>query len=90
MPIGLRVSEKLTLDYPELLELEAPHVEKELAIAKESLSARVKGNDAGGDIQPHSLYQRGVRPVLGGTPGKTGKWSIHFIWLVLTDMASSS
>jgi hypothetical protein len=42
VPIGLRVSEKLTLDYPELLELEAPHVEKELAIAKESLSTHVR------------------------------------------------
>jgi hypothetical protein len=50
VPVGLRVSEKLTLDYPELLELEAPHVEKELAIAKESLSARVK------EMMPAEIY----------------------------------
>jgi hypothetical protein len=50
VPIGLRVSEKLTLDYPELLELEAPHVEKELAIAKESLSAHVK------EMMPAEIY----------------------------------
>ena len=50
VPIGLRVSEKLTLDYPELLELEAPHVEKELAIAKESLSPRVK------EMMPAEIY----------------------------------
>jgi len=50
VPIGLRVSEKLTLDHPELLELEAPQVEKELAIAKESLSVRVK------DMMPAEVY----------------------------------
>jgi hypothetical protein len=50
VPIGLRVSEKLTLDYPELLELEASHVEKELAIAKESLSLRVK------EMMPAEIY----------------------------------
>ncbi len=50
VPIGLRVSEKLTLDYPELLELEALHVEKELAIAKESLSARVR------EMMPAEIY----------------------------------
>jgi hypothetical protein len=42
VPIGLRVSEKLTLDYPELLEPEVKHVEKELALAKETRSANVK------------------------------------------------
>jgi len=41
VPIGLRVSEKLSLDYPELLELEVLQVEKELAIAKESLAVRI-------------------------------------------------
>ncbi len=71
VPIGLRVSEKLTLDYPELLELEASHVEKELAIAKESLSVPRQRDDASGDIQSHAFYQRGACPVLGGTPGKT-------------------
>jgi hypothetical protein len=50
VPIGLRVSETLTLDYPELLELEALHVEKELAIGKESLSARVK------ETMPAEIY----------------------------------
>jgi hypothetical protein len=42
VPIGLRVSERLTLDYPDLLELEPLQVEKELAIAKESLSVRIR------------------------------------------------
>jgi hypothetical protein len=42
VPIGLRVSERLTLDYPNLLELEAKHVEKELALAKETRTANVK------------------------------------------------
>jgi len=50
VPIGLRVSEKLTLDYPELLELEALNVEKELAIAKESLSTRVR------EMMPAEIY----------------------------------
>jgi hypothetical protein len=50
VPIGLRVSETLTLDYPELLELENLHVEKELAIAKESLSASIK------EIMPAEIY----------------------------------
>lgn len=50
VPIGLRVSEKLTLDYPVLLELEALHVEKELAIAKESLSVRVR------EMMPAEIY----------------------------------
>ena len=47
---GLRVSEKLTLEYPELLELEAVNVEKELAIAKESLSVRVR------EMMPAEIY----------------------------------
>ena len=42
VPIGLRVSEKLTLDYPDLLELEVKHVEKELEIARQTRSANVK------------------------------------------------
>jgi len=50
VPIGLRVSERLTLDYPELLELEPLHVEKELAIAKESLSVRVR------ESMPSEIY----------------------------------
>jgi hypothetical protein len=42
VPIGLRVSETLTLDYPDLLELEVKHVKKELALAKETRTANVK------------------------------------------------
>ena len=51
VPVGLRVSEKLTLDYPELLALEAVNVEKELAIAKESLSTRVR------EMMPAEIYE---------------------------------
>ena len=50
VPLGLRVSETLTLDHPELLELEALHVEKELAIARESLAAGVK------EMMPAEIY----------------------------------
>lgn len=50
VPIGLRVSEKLTLDFRELLELETQNVEKELAIAKETLSARIK------EMMPVEVY----------------------------------
>ena len=50
VPLGLRVSETLTLDHPELLELEALHVEKELAIARESLSVSVK------EMMPAEIY----------------------------------
>lgn len=50
VPVGLRVSEKLTLDFPELLEYEVLHVEKELAIAKESLSRQIK------DMMPVEIY----------------------------------
>ncbi len=42
VPVGLRVSETLTLDYPDLLELEVKHVEKELEIAKQTRSENVK------------------------------------------------
>ena len=50
VPIGLRVSEKLTLDYSELLDLEVVNVEKELNIAKESLSAHVR------ETMPMEIY----------------------------------
>lgn len=42
IPLSLRVSEKLSLDHPELLELEAAHVEKEILINKETLSDRIR------------------------------------------------
>lgn len=42
VPVGLRVSETLTLDIPELLELETENAHKELAIAVESLSASIR------------------------------------------------
>lgn len=40
--VGLRVSERLTLDYPELLELESLHVERELKTNAEGISDRVR------------------------------------------------
>jgi len=40
VPIGLRVSDNLTLEYPDLLELEVKHVEKELEIAKQTRSTK--------------------------------------------------
>ncbi len=42
IPLSLRVSETLSLDRPELLELEARHVEKELDINKETLSGHIR------------------------------------------------
>jgi len=38
IPLSLRVSEKLSIDYPELLELEVKQAERELQINKKSLS----------------------------------------------------
>lgn len=48
--VGLRVSETLTLDYPELLDLETQHVEKELKINRETLSAQMR------DMMPKEIY----------------------------------
>jgi hypothetical protein len=42
VPIGLRVSQKLTLDFPELLELETANVDREWALANETLSASIQ------------------------------------------------
>lgn len=40
--VGLRVSDRLTLDYPELLEFESRHVERELQLNLSSLSDQVR------------------------------------------------
>jgi hypothetical protein len=40
--VGLRVSDKLTLDYPELLEFESSHVERELELNLSGLSEQVR------------------------------------------------
>lgn len=50
IPLSLRVSEKLSLDYPELLELEVKQAEKELKINKESLSDRIR------EIMPPEVF----------------------------------
>ena len=50
VPIGLRVSETLTLEYPELLDLEEKNVEKELAIASESLSDQIR------ELMPEAVF----------------------------------
>lgn len=50
VPLSLRVSEKLSLDHPELLELEAEHVEQELQINKETLSERIR------EIMPPEVF----------------------------------
>ncbi len=50
VPVGLRVSETLTLDYPELLDLETAHVEKELDINRKSMSAQIR------DMMPREIY----------------------------------
>jgi hypothetical protein len=42
MAVGLRVSDKLTLDYPELLEFESEHIEKELLTNLSGLSEQVR------------------------------------------------
>ena len=42
VPLGLRISETLTLDNPELIDLEVAHVEKELNLGIEGLSQRVR------------------------------------------------
>ena len=50
VPMGLRVSEKLSLDYPELLDLESRQVEKELRLNKESLAERLR------EIMPQEVF----------------------------------
>jgi len=50
VPVGLRVSQTLTIDYPELLELETLHAEKELDLAKEGLSLHVRA------MMPADIY----------------------------------
>jgi hypothetical protein len=40
--VGLRVSDRLTLDYPELLEFESQYVERELRLNTEGLSEQVR------------------------------------------------
>ena len=48
--VGLRVSDSLTIEYPELLEFEADHVERELTLNHESLSDRVRA------LMPREVY----------------------------------
>jgi hypothetical protein len=48
--VGLRVSEALTIDYPELLDLEAQHVERELKMNYEGLSERMR------EMMPQEVY----------------------------------
>ncbi|MBN1449652.1 MAG: hypothetical protein JW963_01440 [Anaerolineales bacterium] len=50
VPLALRVSESLSLDYPELLDLETGHVERELQINRESLSAQIRA------MMPAAVY----------------------------------
>ena len=50
IPVGLRVTDLLTIDYPELLDLEALHVKKELHIGIEVLSPRVR------EMMPPQVY----------------------------------
>jgi hypothetical protein len=42
VPLGLRVSEKLSLEYPELLDLEVAHVEQELHINQHTLTDQIR------------------------------------------------
>jgi hypothetical protein len=51
IPLSLRVSQKLTVDYPELLELESIQVEKELRLGTESRADRVRENT------PREIYE---------------------------------
>ena len=49
--VGLRVSAKLTLDYPELLELEPQHVQRELNMNHTGLSEKVR------ETLPREVYE---------------------------------
>ena len=51
MAVGLRVSDKLTLNYPELLEFESQHVEKELQTNLGGLSEQVR------QTIPHEVFE---------------------------------
>ena len=48
--VGLRVSDRLTLDYPELLEFESQHVERELQTNAQGLSEQVRAT------LPHKVF----------------------------------
>lgn len=48
--VGLRVSDQLTLDYPELLEFESQHVERELQTNAEGLSEQSRA------ALPHEVF----------------------------------
>ena len=50
VPLGLRVSESLSLEHPELLELEAAQAEQELIISKETLSERIR------EVTPQEVF----------------------------------
>jgi len=50
VPLALRVSEKLSLEHPELLEFEAAHAEQELHINKETLSDQIRA------IMPEEVF----------------------------------
>ena len=50
IPLSLRVSESLSLDHPEILELEAAQAEQELLISKETLSERIR------EITPQEVF----------------------------------
>jgi hypothetical protein len=48
--VGLRISASLTIEYPELLELETQHVERELKTNLEGLSDKVR------EMMPHEVF----------------------------------
>jgi len=48
--VGLRVSETLTIDYPELLDFESQHVERELNMNHDGLSERMR------EMMPQEVY----------------------------------
>jgi hypothetical protein len=50
VPVGLRVNEWLTEKYPELEELQKKHVQKELEMGKQSLSAQIR------EFTPDEIY----------------------------------
>ena len=50
VPLGLRISEKLSLDYPELIDLESKQVEKELNINKETLTESIR------EVMPQEVF----------------------------------
>jgi len=50
VPLGLRISEKLSLDHPELLDLESTQVEKELRLNKESLTESIR------EVMPQEVF----------------------------------